>query len=212
MALPRPFSRARRSLWSNFDTYFALFADGDSITAGNHTGGVSYINYLNNAPYQGLVVSTSNYAVGSSTLTNLNSRAAALDAAKPSNPRITPVLVVMCGINDLFQNNNVATFLSNYATYLDARRTAGWKVVVVPIISDTGDVGLNALRDTANATIVTWASVHADAIVDSSDANIWADAAADNLTYFLSDKVHPNLTGQALIAGYVSKAISGLAK
>lgn len=191
-------------------------AEGDSITAGNHTGNVSYVSLINSGSYGGLVKSWRNNAVGGSTVATLNARAAALDASKPVPP-LQPILTVMIGINDWAAGITVPNFLTSLAAYLDARRSAGWQVVLLTILPDTepdiGGVNANVWRNTANTTLVTWVGLHADALADvGADPIMGPDSAPNNPIYYLTDLVHPTITGQNVLVSRVAAAIASLAR
>lgn len=209
MARPAAFSWARRSWWTNFDSLTALFAEGDSITRGNHSGFVAY-PALVNAYYPDLNYLVVNNAVPSDTVDGLIARAASLDAQLPATPRVG-VLTVLVGINDFAFGDSVPTFLAQLSGYLDARIAAGWRVIVCTLLPDTADIGANAWRNTANATIITWAGVHANAICDFGGNPVMGPDNAPLDTLLYSDGVHPTIYGQGLLAQQIGAVIASLA-
>ena len=141
-------------------------------------------------PGQGLSVSTTGV-----TTTMLVDDAAKLDGLPAG--RTAAVLAVQAGTNDAALGHSDSAVVSDYWTYCDARRAAGWKVVAFTLTdrTDTTAIGNQAAFDTKRASINTsiragWAS-HADALVDlAADARLGANGAANNATYFNADHVH----------------------
>ena len=91
------------------------------------------------------------------------------------------ILTVELGANDL-GGGVPATFLSNLSAFCDARRAAGWKVVLHTVLArvDAGDGGalFNSDRHTVNAAIRTWVGTHCDAVADwAADATMGTDTA-----------------------------------
>jgi hypothetical protein len=63
----------------------------------------------------------------------LNNRAATLDSVIPPNKNGRKfILSVLIGHNDLVGGESTATFLTNLASYLDARRAWRWWVSAEP--------------------------------------------------------------------------------
>lgn len=117
---------------------------------------------------------------------------------------------MLLGANDLTNESlNVATWLSDFAAYCDARRAAGWKVVAATILPST-NASVTAKRGTVNTALRSWVGVHADAIADfAADATMGPDAAASDTTYY-ADGVHPTAAGHALLEPIMTAAINGL--
>lgn len=149
--------------------------------------------------------------VNGGTVAGLVSRSAEIDAMIPAvkgNKRF--FLSVLIGANDLTGSATVAQFLIDLAAYCDARRAAGWKVILCTILPNTNP-GFNTKRNSANATISTWLGVHCDALCDfAADATMGPDAAASNATYY-PDGVHPSNAGHTILAPYLVAAIDALA-
>lgn len=153
-------------------------------------------------------------------LSDLTAAASSLDAllTTPSQPTQTNILSVEIGANDLGNNisfgGNPNGFTTALATYLDARRAAGWKVVIHTILSrsdGTNSTLFNPDRATANTTIRTWLGTHADAIADvAADATIGPDGVSDNLTYYNADKVHPIDAAYAIWEPITRAAVNSL--
>jgi hypothetical protein len=198
----------------------AVAFDGTSITAGAHGISVPFIIGQNlNPPANG-----ASYAISGSILENLSDRAANIDAILAGAPPQTFILSVEVGTNDLGLNgsggNKAYTgspnaFTRDLATYLDARRAAGWKTVCHTILAalDGTDGGTQFLSDRAiaNATIRAWVGTHCDALADwASDPTMGTDTAPNNTTYWAGDKLHPNSAGYVLLEPYDRAAFNGL--
>jgi len=86
-------------------------------------------------------------------------------------------------------------------------RRSGRKVILIPMLSRTAqDTNKNSLDTLYNAN---WQSI-ADAYVSPTDANLWADGASANATYFQGDATHPTQAGQNLLGTYVTNAYNKL--
>lgn len=171
-----------------------LLAEGDSIT--EYPGFPSYAHrYGANAitPTFGSV-----RAISGSAITDLETRAASVDAVLPGYVTGRKfILSVMIGRNDLL-SLGTSTYLTNLASYCDDRRAAGWTVVVCTILPST-ESGFNTARNTVNTTLRTWVGTHCDALVDfDTDPTIGADEAAEDTDYY-SDGTHPTAAGQVLL-------------
>jgi lysophospholipase L1-like esterase len=129
------------------------------------------------------------------------------------------ILVAIEGGNELFFKDKTINEAETYASLVDyytARRAAGWKVVAGTIlyrewtgasVTPGGDTWpeYNAKVDNINALIrANWATF-ADALADINAAPELDDPT--DLTYYVSDQVHPNGAGRAVIASIVSAAI-----
>jgi peptidoglycan hydrolase-like protein with peptidoglycan-binding domain/lysophospholipase L1-like esterase len=177
-----------------------LVAEGDSITGGSSFS-YPYLYGPNASP----ALYGVNYAVSGSGISDLNARASNVDGVLPYDRTGRKfILSVNIGANDLSTGysgaggTGISGWLADLATYLDARRAAGWKVALCTVLPRTA-VGFNTARATANTTLRTWVGTHADAICDfAADATMGADATASNVTYF-SDGTHPTATGQAIL-------------
>ncbi len=133
-------------------------------------------------------------------------------------------LAAIEGGNDLYFNGNVTDAYNRLVTYYSARKAAGWKVVAGTVlyrnwsgvtVTPGGDTWsqYNVKVDALNALIrANWASF-SNALADINAAPELDDP--NDLTYFTSDKVHPNGAGRGVMAQLVSNAFlsvnSGLA-
>jgi lysophospholipase L1-like esterase len=207
---PPAFSSAHRCWRTNFDSLLDFVATGDSITRGNNTGNVSYVNYINTNK---LVKEPAvNLGYPSQGIDYLVSQEATRDSYLPASPR-RGILCVMIGVNDAISGGmSTSTFLTKLADYLDDARTAGWKVIVCTLLPEGNSTPYIAWRDTVNTEILTWAGVHADRVADTGNDPVMGDRTnCSNTTYYLADKVHPTLLGNQLIADVIRPHIAALA-
>lgn len=115
-------------------------------------------------------------------------------------------LLVWGGSNDLFFGLITYTQAWQCLSRIgDDQRAAGWKVIVMTMLSRTGlDTGKNNL----NGLIRNGWKNHFDGLIDvAADPNFGADGAYSNVTYFL-DNIHPTVAGQVTIGGYMSAEIN----
>lgn len=175
-------------------------AEGDSITVDTN----AYVRKYGANSTQNLIGTVS--AVSGSQIATMNTRAAGVDACIPSNRGSKRfVLSVLIGANDLTAATTTTQFLTDLAAYCDARRAAGWKVVLCTLLPNINS-GYNAKRNVANTEIRLWttggstiAGVHADYICDlAADATMGPDAASSNTTYY-PDGVHPSDAGHTIL-------------
>ncbi|MEP0873613.1 SGNH/GDSL hydrolase family protein [Trichocoleus desertorum AS-A10] len=136
------------------------------------------------------------------------------------------VVVAWEATNDLFFGASAATAFSNLKAYCQARKAAGFKVVVLTVLprSSAGTpAGYEAARQALNS------SLRADFNVASGSTNVllpapgiaYADALADvaadtrigdagdeaNATYYFADLVHLNNTGYGIVAAIAKDAV-----
>lgn len=151
---------------------------------------------------------------------NLESRAAALDAHLPSAANRVGkkfILSVMIGANDLtapgFAGGTPADYAARLATYLDARRTAGWLVALCTLTPQTAVVNatFNTARATFNTIVRGWGSgLHYDALIDfAADATMGPDAAAAN-TALYGDGEHPTDAGYANLKAIAAPILNAM--
>jgi hypothetical protein len=183
-----------------------LVAEGDSITA-TQTAPVGYPFLYNSAPPSPLIVGFNN-AVSGSTIADLNTRAAALNASLPTTIGTRKfILSVLIGANDLLgYAGGTTAWLAALASYCDAQRAVGRKVAICTVLPQTTP-GFNTEQVTANTAIKTWVGTHADALVDfTTNANL---TDASNTTYFTAG-VHPTASGQTQMQAVYGPVINGM--
>lgn len=184
-----------------------LVAEGDSITAGQDSAAYAVGAHLST------VTPGFNYAVLGSNLSHLVARATAVDAVLPADRTgRTFLLYVLLGANDIgsgMTTGQVDTWLTSFSAYLDARRAAGWKVVLGTILP-SASADRNTNRNYANPILRTWVGTHCDALADyAADATIGPDSAGANTTWF-PDGLHPSATYSNLMEPILRAAINSL--
>jgi lysophospholipase L1-like esterase len=103
--------------------------------------------------------------------------------------------------------------ITNYWTYLDARRSAGFRTVAFTVLPCTSyALGANETeRSYVNAAIRAGWSAHASALVDvAADSRIGDDGDDTNLTYYNADGIHLNNAGYAVVAELAKAAVDSL--
>ena len=147
-------------------------------------------------------------AVSGATLGDVISRASATDGHLVSGAlNVLTLLIGANSMSDPAQYPTVNDFLTALAGYCDARRTAGWYVLLYTLLPMGASGGVNAFntqRAVANPEIKLWATngsivpgKHADQIFDlGSDPIMGPDNSQQaNPTYWSGDGVHPNTLG-----------------
>lgn len=148
-------------------------------------------------------------AISGWTLAQMQADFAGSVAPFYSASRAKNIVVVAGGTNSLFFGASAATTLSQYLTYCDTARGAGFKVVAATILPRTGSGvpgSYEADRQTVNAGIRAAAS-HYDTLADvgaSSDMGQASDAA-DTTKY--DDGTHPQILGHVLLEPYYRAAV-----
>lgn len=186
-------------------------AEGDSITIDTN----AYVKKFGANATINVIGGTR--AVIGDVVANLVSRAASVDSCIPETTGGKKfVLSILVGANDLTGATTTTTFLTNLAAYCDARRAAGWTVILCTILPNTNS-GFNAKRNVANTEIRLWTTggstipgIHADYICDfAADATMGPDAAAsDNSLY--GDGIHPTNLGHTYLEAVIRPVLNGI--
>lgn len=138
------------------------------------------------------------------------STAGGADAEVKAHQRAGSTILIMCGLNDLFQGTSEATTLARILTYVTNRKAAGWANVIVSTLTDASTVSEGS-RAALNADILSNAVANSYTTMDpGADANVGCNGCDTNATYFQSDHVHPTATGHGVIAGYLETALTAL--
>lgn len=154
-----------------------------------------------------------NMALSGSKLSQLVTRAAALDALLSADSNRRYILALLIGTN--LDTSNPTTFAASVADYCQARVAAGWDNIILGTIPSRTD-GNMADFDTAyaqpyNAIIkgAGWAEANGVSVIAdyAGDARIGGTGAANNATYF-SDTVHPTAAGYAIMGPILASAIT----
>lgn len=168
-----------------------VILEGDSIQA-QQTNRVGYD--MSTAGF-GWNYATAGAVIEPNAGNSLDERAATVDAILSAAPSgTTGILTVTIGANDLASAASTAAWLEDLADYCDARRSAGWKVVVCTVLPQDGATTHNSRRATANSTITgSWVGVHCDAVADyAGDATMGGDDSYTNFPARWADGVHPS--------------------
>ena len=138
-------------------------------------------------------------------------------AAKNIDPlyaasRSKNVVVMWGGGNDLDQGASAEEAYANIVTFCQARRSVGFKVVVLTLLPRTGYVregtDYEANRGVINTSIRKNLASFADALADiGANPIIGAAGAQANLDYYQPDGTHPTRKGYSIVAGIVKDAI-----
>jgi len=208
-----------------------LVADGDSLTVNPGADNVIGWPSVFVSTYAKKSISLLNHAISGDKLV-LNTIPQWGTTTKGDNQLVSNwpnVYVVWGGTNDIqfaiasfpgdftSQSNYITgTVLPQFSNFLDARRAAGWKVVIFTLTDLSSIPGIgsqaNALRPIFDNAIKTWTGLHCDYIVDlASNSFIGLDnASSNNPSYFLSDNLpHLSQAGQNLVAQLFSNAMNG---
>ena len=126
------------------------------------------------------------------------------------------LLTIWAGTNDLAQGGyTVAQTVAALGSYIRARKSEGWRVLVATMISrvgnGTGGTSNDTLKNEYNAYIRSlWRQWGADGLVDvAANALLGADGAYADTTYFAVDGTHPTtLSASTIIAPMFQQAIN----
>jgi len=143
-----------------------------------------------------------NFAISGSTIASMTSRAATVDAVLPPVANRSGrkfILCVLIGANDLL-SLGATTWLANLKTYLQARRSAGWTVIVGTPTPRTA-AGFNTQRAIAVTEMRTWGTADGvDYKIDYAASTTYGeDAHASDVAKF-GDGTHPTTTTQQNMA------------
>ena len=185
--------------WRNW-----VMFEGDSITAGAAGTPFGYTAQAAITPYpQGIIT-----AISGSNIATLVSREAADNALLQPSPTRN-IMTVLIGANDMGDAGGASAFVANVKSYCLTMRATGWKIVVLTVLPRTFS-GFNAWRNDVNSLIVADTSFY-DAIVRLDlDPVIGCDACAANTTYYNADGLHPNTTGENVIAADLVSVLQGV--
>ena len=143
----------------------------------------------------------------------------AADAATQVDPLASPrrehdILVVWEGTNDLAYGTSApldaADAYRHLAKYCEARRRAGFQVVVCTVLPREGSAPFDAARSDLNERLRAGWPRFADALADvAADPAIGPGGAELDTTYY-RDTVHLTPAGYRLVARRVAVAVRGL--
>jgi hypothetical protein len=191
-------------------------AEGDSITAGAITNGTSYASLW--AGTNASAITFSDQAQSGNNLGNVTGRASTVDGLKSSNPGMANYLLsVMIGTNDYPIGTTTSDFLTRLTTYCDARRSAGWKVVLFTILPRL-DGQVNGNQSAFDAWALTVnngirgmvAGGHADAVVDVTTNSVVGTHSAPADTTLYPDQLHPSVLCHQYIENQATSTLNAV--
>jgi lysophospholipase L1-like esterase len=181
--------------------------DGNSLTAGQ--GASAGMDY----PSQLIALLTSSGVAGMEThnfgVSGQQTGSMIADAATQIDPLINVgvqnILFAWEIGNDIYYNGNAVNAENAFQTYCEARRAAGWKVIVFtcPPRNNTTPAGddvatYNTKLSASNTWIRTNYASFADALVDLAADSRLSDYT--NMTYYYTDGVHLSNNGYGVVA------------
>ena len=202
----------RNNLFSYAISHYKLrqvIFDGNSLTIG--TGATAYTT---DYPTQCAALLGTNYAainfgVAGQTTPQMTADAVAQVDPLYSTP-FSKILVAWEGTNDIVIGGaDAATAYANLVTYCQARRAAGYKVIIVTVIKrGPAGAGFETTRNTLNANIVANWATFADGLADVGAAAQLQNSA--DTTYYNADGIHLNATGYGVVAAIVKTAVEAI--
>ena len=209
MLPPEPSTRA-------FATTRNYVAEGDSITAVG--GGMFIASYAVLPGFH----TKSTVAVSGATLGDVISRAATTDTYLVAGAlNVLTLLIGANSLGDTSQYPTVNNYLTALAGYCDARRAAGWYVLLetmLPIGTNNGVNVHNTRRATCTPEMLLWTTngsivpgKHADQVFNlAADPIMGPDNSQQaNSAYWGGDGVHPSTLGYDRITAISKVPISG---
>jgi lysophospholipase L1-like esterase len=184
--------------------------EGDSLTFGS---GATYSYPQQLMRKVTATCAGTNVATSGHTIDTMTAEGAAVDALRSSGHRQN-VLCFYGGTNNLAGAETATTVYNKIVAYCQARRAAGWRVIVCTMLpaSATGYAAdYYAKRNAVNASIRASWSTFADGVADiGANATIGPDGAELNTTYYAADRVHMVDAGYAIMADIVLAAVNTL--
>ena len=190
-----------------------IVCDGNSLTAGGYS----------TSPYPTQLLSAVNSIVSGATVVNKGVNAQqttqmSADAVTDIDALISSsrpnILCVWEVTNDIYYNGSATTAITNMTTYCQARKAAGWKIILMGVIdrNQTTQGGLTPTQFRAQLTIANdnmrqnFQTIGGNVFVDLiSDARL--QNAADT-TYYVGDGVHLTNAGNAVVVQLIMQKIN----
>ena len=187
-----------------------IVAVGDSHTVGSGAT-APYTSLITYPTWHGQSFTVSNIGVGGRTVQDMSRLAYSNLNPLFANESGLNIAVVWGGINDITLGDTPENSFSYLSAFCRRLRGLGWRVVVCTLISRNG---FNTERNLFNGYVrERWPSF-ADALVDlAANANIGADGAYTNATYFQAvGQTHLTDAGLTIVAGLVQTMLTTLAQ
>jgi lysophospholipase L1-like esterase len=197
--------------FGEFSTQPRVIYVGDSLTEGLY-GTHPYTYYITLPTYNGIPIVGYNKGMSGQTIYDLLRYGGTDTTTIPGIDAFHSllagrnILVVWAGAADIIlYSTTPAQAFSYLEEYCNDRRRAGWTVIVGTMISAVDN---DANKNTYNGYIRSYWRNFADGLADiASNANLGADGAYANTTYFNADGIHLSDTGYATVAPIVQAAI-----
>lgn len=191
---------------------FNFVAVGDSITVGFGATNPYPANIASSLSTGDSVQAVSGIGyqkqVGGNSLTSLAAGNVDPQLSSLACGALSPYLIMLAGVNDIFNGSTGAQVFTFSQTYRAARVSAGWsagKMVVATILPSTAS---ETDRASYNAALVSAAGSEGYILARLDlDANIGCAGCNTNLTYYQSDQIHPNNTGLQIVANLICLAM-----
>lgn len=183
---------------------------GDSLTVG-YAGTHPYNFYMTLPTYNGQSLTETNLGVNSRTLKDMYLQAYTNLHPLYSYESGLNITVIWGGTNDIvIEGETPAQTFSYLQEFARHEHALGFKVIVATMISRTSPT-IDADKNTYNALIRNHWTEFADGIADlAANANLGADGAYANATYFNADHIHLTDTGYALVGSIVQASLNQL--
>jgi lysophospholipase L1-like esterase len=154
------------------------------------------------------------FATGGAVVDTVAARAQRVDRALARRSGVRNVLVVWIGTNDLGFGADPAAVHEQLRAYAEARRAAGWTVVVgtlLPRAFLTDVPGYEARRQAFNDLVRSQWEGYADGLADvAADEQLGRPGAQDDRTWFLADRTHLNDAGRRVAAAVFTETLRGV--
>lgn len=194
---------------SNAPTRQFIF-DGDSLTNGAISSPVDSMAYPDQIALAG-TYKTSNLGTSAQTITLMIADAATQVDPLRDTTMVKDVVIAWGGTNDMTNvpSNPTAAF-NSLKSYCQARKTAGFKVIVLTCLPRGAVAQFETDRISFNSQIRADTSFY-DAIADvGANATIGVAGSQTNATYYNADQLHLTSAGYLIVAGLVQTAIGTL--
>jgi hypothetical protein len=194
-----------------------IVIDGNSLTSTSvQFGGTPFPTQMKGIePFKNNNSTIRSYGVGGQNIDEMSSDAAAqIDTSISSNKR--NILIVWEITNQLAASKNPRTVINKLWTYCDARKSAGWTVIVLTSLPRNSDLGVNYNLATYNADlliannyVIAEYATHAAAYIDVRTENCLSNYSN---SCFANDGVHLSNSGYLAVANLVKNKIIEISK
>jgi lysophospholipase L1-like esterase len=196
--------------WSPFFVPGVVVWDGGSIVAGHRADPGFKFPEQTLALLPRVCESYVSSTAGASIADMLADAPADVDARYRATADLN-VCVVLAGGGDFRHSATAADVYSGLRTYCAERRAAGFRVVVLTVLPSDEPLTFEASRLAYDAMIRDTWQEFADGLVDiGADPRIGDTGDNLDLQFYVDDGVHPNNTGNAVMASVAAPVLNGL--